>query len=59
MTEKKEHKYLIRKCRPIQFRLTQEQWEKLQNTSKLYGDRPNNVARTIFLNGLRKEPDAC
>lgn len=54
-----KHRYMIRKCRPIQFRLTQEQWEKLTAIATArYGDRPNNVARMIFLNGLRAEPEA-
>lgn len=58
-TKEKQHRYLIRKCKPIQFRLTQEQWEKLTSiATSRYGDRPNNVARMIFLNGLRAEPDA-
>lgn len=56
--KEKQHRYMIRKCKPIQFRLTQEQWEMLTKVATRYGDRPNNVARMIFLNGLRTESES-
>ena len=55
MNDEKVKKYLICKEVAIQFRLTREQFERLQNISVRYGDRANNVARMLLINAMLKE----